>query len=52
MENLKIVKLTFEDVEKVHQYMVDEFVLDEPVMNAFGILQVMIFPILSFILST
>jgi len=39
MENVKIVKLTFEDVEKVYKYMVEEFVPDEPVMSSFEILQ-------------
>ena len=44
MENVKIVKLTFEDVEKVYKYMVEEFVPDEPVMSSFEILQVIMIP--------
>jgi len=38
-EERKIVKLTLEHVDKVYQYMKEEFVPDEPVMNAFGFLQ-------------
>merc|ERR1712008_482029 len=38
-EERKIVKLTLEHVDKVYQYMKDEFCPDEPVMNAFGIMQ-------------
>ena len=52
MDNVKIVKLTFEDVDKVYQYMVEEFVPDEPVMSSFGLLQVIMLTIFCFILPT
>ena len=40
MENVKIVKLTSDDVEKVYKYVVEEFVPDEPIMSSFGTMQV------------
>ena len=40
MDNVKIVKLTLDDVDKVYQFVIEEFCPDEPVFNSFGILRV------------
>ena len=39
IENVKIVKLTLEHLDIVHQFVVEEFAPDEPIFSRFGILQ-------------
>ena len=39
VENVKIVKLTLEHLDIVHQFVVEEFAPDEPIFSRFGILQ-------------
>ena len=38
MESVEIIKLTLEHVDKVVEYMKEEFIPDEPIMGTFGIM--------------